>query len=152
MRPRIPRDRFLRASPCELQENAEVKVSPFETGHNYEALKYDFYLFGVNTGEAVIRFGDEIKWCTFFPVDELPRPKYQWKMHGLGTLFQVMTLQEMAKENDLGSIVTHDRYCVTEERKAHLRKMGLQPGMTLEEYLQKSIAYANSKGFDFQIS
>ena len=92
-----------------------------------------------------------VSWGKFFPFEWTTE---ELRKQGIGTLAHVSPLIELARISLLDEKYTEkrDRY-VSDEREIQLRAMGLFGRKRLtpfEEYLDKSISYALSKGFKFQ--
>ena len=86
-------------------------------------------------------------WQQFFPLDYVTGAERK----GIGTLAHTKSLLKLYYSGiTLDFITRHNFKHITDERRLHLQKTGITNELTFKDYLQKSVGYAKSKGFQFK--
>lgn len=135
-------DMASRLSPAELQYS--IRISAQKNGTK---LTNNFYMFGHHIGYSEIEFirrPKGILWTLFYPLHEVNG----LERRGIGTIAHVESLLAAVNYGaDETYFVNHMN--MTNLRAAQLSRMGIICGEKMYDYMQKSISYANSRGFDF---
>ena len=110
--------------------------------------RFNFFLGGRHIGYAVLDTDHDaglVRWVYFYPHSM----KQGLGRKGIGTLAHVAALQALIDEERLmpGYIVLHTS--ATRNRRSHMEAMGLNVAESLGNYMGKSVAYANRRGFNF---
>jgi hypothetical protein len=110
----------------------------------WDERQFDYFVCGVRVGYSTFVFrGKEkqFRWEEFYPREFRPL-----SVKGLGTLAHVETLLWVIEYTDIaGDYINVEQASTSDQRKGHLRAMGIEGKMLLDEYLQKSLKFAERK-------